>query len=114
MRIALAVLLALHGVAHGAGFAGAWGLLRDAPRTTTVMAGRVELGNAGARAYGLLWLAVGVAFLLAAFGAITDRGWWIALTVVITLVSLPMSVLTWPESRIGVAVNLAILAVLAW
>ncbi|HEX7241045.1 MAG TPA: hypothetical protein VF263_12305 [Longimicrobiaceae bacterium] len=112
MRIALAVLMLLHGVAHLPGFLVPWRLVEAGalPTGTTLLAGRVDVGGAGIRAFGVLWLLAAAAFLLAAFGAWTDRTWWVQATAAVALASLLMSVLAWPASRIGVAVNLVVLA----
>ena len=113
MRIALAVLMAVHGVAHLVGFAGAWRLAPDGiPYKTTVLAGHVDLGDVGIRAVGLLWMGLAVGFAVAAAGAIGDRSWWPALAVGVTIASLLMSATEWPEARMGVAINLLILGVL--
>jgi len=113
MRIALAVLMAVHGVAHLVGFAGAWRLAPDGiPYKTTVLAGHVDLGDVGIRAVGVLWMGLAVGFAVAAAGAIGDRSWWQSLAVGVTIASLLMSATEWPEARIGVAINVLILGVL--
>lgn len=111
MRIALAVLMALHGVAHFVGFAVPWGLAKPPGGTsrTTILAGRHDLGAGGMRLYGLLWLLIGAAFVASAVAALTGQHWWIHWTPWVAFASLVMSILSWPESRIGVVVNLAIL-----
>src|SRR5829696_5581074 len=97
MRIALAILMALHGVAHLVGFSGAWSLAPEGvPYKTTVLAGHVDLGDVGIRAVGLLWLAAAAAFLFAGLAA----------------VSLRLSATEWPEARIGVAINALIITAL--
>lgn len=111
MRIALAILLALHGLAHLVGFAVPWRIAKSAPYSTTLLSGHVDLGHAGIRAYGILWLLLAIAFMLAAAGAATDRAEWIPLAIGASIASLALSVLSWPDSRIGVPVNLAILGV---
>jgi hypothetical protein len=114
MRIALAVLMVLHGVAHLPGLVGSWRLaaLEGIPPHTTVLAGRVDVGDAGMRALGAVWLLCTVLFWVAATGAVAHRAWWMPLALGTTLLSLALSVLELPYARIGVAVNLAILAVL--
>ena len=111
MRIALAVLMAFHGVAHLVGFAVPWGLVKPpgGTRKTTILGGRANLGSAGIRAYGVLWLLTGAAFVACAVGAVTGLHWWIHWTPWVAFASLLLSLLSWPESRIGVVVNLVIL-----
>lgn len=114
LRFAVAVLMVLHGVAHLVGFVGPWRLATTAgvPYTTTVFAGRVDIGDAGARALGVLWLVVAVAFWIAAAGAFVNRSWWMPTAVGAAFVSLALCFLSWPASRIGVPVNLLILALI--
>lgn len=111
-RIGLGILMALHGVAHFVGFAVPWGLAKPPGGTysTTILGGRVDLGASGMRAYGVLWLLLGIGFLFAAIGTIAARGDWFHLALWVTVASLLLAILSWPEARIGVAVNLVILA----
>ena len=113
MRIALAVLMAVHGFAHLVGFAGAWRLAPDGiPYKTTMLAGHVDLGDIGIRAVGVLWLGLALGFAITAVGIIGDRSWWPTVAVGVTLASLLMCATEWPEARIGVALNVLILGVL--
>jgi hypothetical protein len=61
----LGVLIALHGLAHLVGFA--------AP-----LAGRLDLGDAGIRVVGVLWLLLAVALWVAA--ALMSRSWRVPTT----------------------------------
>ena len=113
MRILLAILMALHGVAHLVGFAGSWQLAPDGiPYKTTVLGGRVDLGDVGIRTVGLLWLVTAVAFAIAAGAAVTRTPWWPQLALGVAVVSLLLSSTEWPEARIGVGVNVVIIAAL--
>lgn len=111
MRIALVVLMALHGIAHLPGFMVPWRLLDspEMPYETTLLAGRVEVGGGGIRAVGVLWLLAALAFVAAAFGVWAQRGWGMPLAVGCALASLVLCALAWPRSMIGVPVNAAIL-----
>lgn len=112
IRIAFAVFLVLHGIAHGVGFASAWrlGEFRDAPPDTTLLAGRLDVGGSGMRVMGVLWLVTGAAFVLAAAGVWRDAAWWLPVTASVAVVSLAMSILGLPEARIGVVIDVLILA----
>jgi hypothetical protein len=114
MRIALGILMLLHGIAHLPGFLGAWRLaaLEGMPYKTTILAGRLDLGDAGIRLVGAVWLVLALGFVLAALATLAGRGWWWPAALCAALGSLLLSALEWPEARIGVAVNLAILAAL--
>jgi len=110
MRLALALFMALHAVAHLVGFFGAW---RLAPQSftyaTTVFAGRLDLGDAGIRTLGILWLLTAIAFWLVSVAAVIDRQWWTSAAICVALVSCVLSLVQWPESRVGVLVNLLII-----
>lgn len=114
MRIALSILAALHGIAHLVGFAVPWRLVDspDAPYTTTVLGGRLDLGAAGIRAVGILWLLVAAAFVLSAALALTNRAFWLPTMLAVTTISLMLTLVNLPASRIGVPINIAILAAL--
>ena len=114
MRLALAALMTLHGIAHLVGFAGAWQLApaREIPYKTTVFAGHVHLGDRGIRVMGVLWLLAALAFVVAAGGAVFNTHWWVRAAVIVTGVSLAMTIVEWPEARLGLVVNLAILGAL--
>ncbi len=110
MRIAIAVFLALHGFAHFVGFAGSFGLAESIPYKTTVLGGTVDLGDAGIRAFGMLWLVAGGAFLVASAAAMTSQEWWVKALLVAATSSLVLSLMALPEAKVGVLLNLLILA----
>jgi hypothetical protein len=116
MRFLLALLMALHGLAHGVGFVVTWRLtdFQDMPHDTTLLSGTVDVGETGIRVVGVLWLIVGLAFVAAAAGAVVNAPWWPTMTVVTAVSSLPLSIAAWPESRIGVAVNLLLLVLIGF
>lgn len=116
MRFLLALLMAVHGVAHGVGFVVTWRLteFQDMPHDTTLFSGTVDVGEMGIRVVGVLWLLAGLAFLAAGVAALLNASWWPTLTVVAAIFSLPLSIAGWPESRIGVAVNILLLALIAF
>jgi hypothetical protein len=114
MRTAIAMLMALHGIAHLPGFLNSWELvtMEEIPYHTTVLSGRVDLGDAGIRALGVLWLALAAAFVASAAGALAHGAWWLPWAMGAALVSLLLSAAEWPEARIGVAVNAGLIAAL--
>lgn len=115
LRIAFAVFLALHGVAHLVGFAGSFqlGEFKGKPLDTTLLGGRIDVGRAGTRVMGVAWLLTGLAFVVAAAAVWTDAPGWPALTAAVAGVSLVLSVLGWPAARVGVFLNLVLLVGLA-
>jgi hypothetical protein len=101
----LALLLGLHGVAHLVGFVAAFGLREDVVHSTTLLFGRVDIGEAGSRAMGVLWLAVAVAFVVAGAATWARTAWWPPLTLSVAAVSSLLCLLALPEARIGLPVN---------
>lgn len=110
MRIVIAIFLALHGFAHFAGFAMSFGLAESIPYRTTVLGGTVDLGDGGIRVIGVLWVLAALAFLTASAAAMTSQDWWITATLIAAVTSLVLCLLSLPEARIGVLLNLLILA----
>jgi hypothetical protein len=116
MRDAFSLLLVLHGIAHLRRFLVPWRLSAPAemPYTTALLGGTADLGDVGIRIVGLLWLFASIAFMVA--GAATflqDSAWWI-IAITATLGSLALTVLGWPQSRAGLAVDLLLLVYLMW
>ena len=111
MRFALAALMILHGIAHLVGFAGSWHV-GDLPYKTTVLGGRVDLGDAGIRVTGVLWLAAAVAFVMVGAGTALNYNWWTRAASYVTVASLALTIIELPEAKLGLIVNLAILSVL--
>jgi uncharacterized protein DUF6920 len=114
MRYAVAALLLAHGIAHLPGFAVPWRLLSspEMPYSTTMLSGRWDVGAAGIRIVGLAWLIVGLTFIAAAIGYARNSPWAVMLIASVGVASLVLSVLNWPQARIGVFVNLAVLIML--
>lgn len=112
MRNVLALLMALHGIAHLVGFAVAWRLTapEEVPFRTTLFFGRLDVGDQGIRVVGLVWLLLAILFVAAAVGGWLRQPWWGGLAQIVAGVSLILSLASLPEARIGVVVNLVILA----
>ena len=114
MRTLLGRFLGLHGTVHLLGFVIPWKIatLEDAPYKTTLLAGKLDVGDVGIRIVGALWLAVAIAFVASGIGVLTVQPWWRAVAVVGAGVSLGLCVLSWPDAPFGVVLNLVILALL--
>lgn len=114
VRIGLAVLMVLHGIAHLPGFANSWRLATfpEVPYHTTLLGGRLEVGDTGMRVAGALWLLAALAFMVAGAGAVMQRGGWMTFAMAVAAASLVLCLLEWPAARIGVWVNVAILLAL--
>jgi hypothetical protein len=113
MRFALSALLIAHGVAHLVGFVVPWKLLSTAevPYRTTILGGATDIGDAGVRALGVVWLMAAFAFVLLAAAVLA--GWNVRLwTFAMLALSIGLCVVGWPEARIGLVVNAVLLAAL--
>lgn len=86
--------------------------LRELAYKTTLLGGRLDVGAGGMRVVGLLWLVAALAFGVSAGAVVSRAPWSLPLTLIVASCSLLLSIAGWPDSRIGVFVNLAILALL--
>ena len=114
MRIALAVLMALHGIAHLVGFAGSFQLASPGtiPYKTTILAGKLDIGGPGVRAMGVFWLLAAVAFLAVAGAALVSWPGWVLAGIGVSLFSLLLCVVAMPDAWIGAAINLLLVLAL--
>ena len=114
MRIALSLLFIVHGMAHLPGFLVPWRLAAPAgmPYTTRVLGGTADLGPVGIRMVSILWLFAAVAFVVAGAATFLGDAAWRTLAIAATLASLALTILGWPLSRIGLTLDLVLLAYL--
>jgi hypothetical protein len=112
MRYLVAAFLLAHGFAHLVGLAGAWQFGPAVPHKTTLLGGRIDLGEPGIRAFGVVWLVGALAFAAAAGALILVQPHWTTVAAAAAAFSLVISVLALPDARIGVWVNLALLGLL--
>jgi hypothetical protein len=114
MRIGLALFMALHGIAHLVGFGVSWRLVasEEMPFKTTLFYGRLDLGEAGVKGVGIVWLLLAVSFVVAAVGAVLRQPWWNGLATALALASLLLSIASLPDARMGVLVNALVLGAL--
>jgi hypothetical protein len=87
--------------------------LAEVPYKTTVFSGREDVGDAGIRMMGVLWLLAALAFLVAALAVAVGTGWAVRFTLAAVIGSLILCVVGWPDARIGVAVNVGFALLLA-
>ena len=71
------------------------------------------MGEGGIRVMGLLWLLTALAFLVAAGAVATAMDSAPRVMLAAVIVSLTLCVVGWPDARIGVAVNLGLILLLA-
>lgn len=110
MRIALACFLFAHGLAHLPGFIIPWRLatMADMPYKTTLLSDRINAGDVGIRIVGVLYLLAALSFAASGAGLLIDSSAWLLPVFAVAAFSLVLCVLSWPEARVGVYVNLAI------
>ena len=114
MHIIFGIFLIAHGIAHLVGFITYWKIasFEEMPYKTTLLSDRVDVGDAGIRIVGIFWLLTGLAFAVLGIGAITLQPWWYPLIIYLSIFSLLMCILGWPDARFGALINLIILAFL--
>ncbi len=113
MHYAIAAFLAIHGIAHVVGFVVPWRLakLKEMPYSTRLLGGNLDVGDAGIRFVGLLWLIAALVYFVVACSIALLSPWWITGLLGATVFSLLLCVLGWPHSRIGLVIDVGILAV---
>lgn len=111
-----AAVLAAHGLIHLIGFLVPWRIaaMDGFPYRTTALGGAVALGEVGAQLLGVAWLVLAVGFVIAAVATWRGASWTVEVTAVLAMASIVVCVLGLPETAAGIAVNIGILAVLAW
>ena len=106
-RTGLAILMALHGVAHSVE---AWRKSpKDAPHATTVVDGHIHMGSTVVRFVDALWLLTGFAFVIVASATMLGAWWWSSLGLMVAVGSLLLCIGRLPNARMGVVINVVIL-----
>lgn len=113
-KFVFVVFLALHGLVHGLGFAATWmiGPAVAVSATPSLIPGLAP-GGAAVQVLGVLWLVALIAFAAAAFGLLTDRGWWRSAAAAAALVSLALCVAWWSDAKAGALIDIGILVLIA-
>jgi hypothetical protein len=109
---AAAAVLTLHGLVHvlGSGVYLGFFELATFEYKTTVLAGAVDLGDTGTRAFGFLWAVAAVGFVASAVALLAAWPRWRTVLAAVTVLSLVLTGLDVDIAYAGFAVNLAILA----
>ena len=105
----IAIFLLLHGLAHLVGFVGPWGLSNSVQPQSSLLAGRISIGMIAMRTLGIFWLGGALAFTVAAVGVLRHAPWWPAFTFGAAIGSLLLCILSIPESKVGIPINVAII-----
>jgi hypothetical protein len=114
INVIAAIYLIVHGLIHLIGFVVKFQIaeMEDITYKTTVLAGKLDVGHVGTRALGIVWLLLAVAFVISGAAIFASPAWWWSFTLAVTLVSLALCVLGWPDARFGVLANIIVLAFL--
>lgn len=115
LPIIVFVLTLIHGLIHFMGWVAYWPLtqIQGLPYKTTLLAGRIDLGGTGMRAYSLLWLLAGLGFVAAALALAFKQPIWTGLMLVSVLLSMVAGILDWAASFRGVLFDLVLLLIVA-
>jgi hypothetical protein len=116
IRRTAAVAVALHGVIHLIGFVSPWRIasLEGFAYRTTIVDGAQDIGDAGVRVIGLIWLGLTFAFLAAGYALWRGKPWAVGLTGALAVLSLIVCVAGLPETAAGVATDVVILATVSY
>lgn len=114
VRIVLGIYLVVHGLSHFVGFVVPFKIvtLEEEPYKTTLLMGKLDVGDVGIRVVGVFWLAAGLAFIAAAAASFAGFPWWYPLTQYGTAFSLILCVLGLEGAKIGILANAIILVYL--
>lgn len=113
-RLIIGAVLAVHGAIHLMGFLAYWKIteFEGLAYPTSLLGGLLGAPDGLVRALGVLWLIAAVGFMLGARALVTQRAWWWRALAAVTLLSLALSVLGWPEAQFGFVINVVILGCL--
>jgi hypothetical protein len=78
------------------------------PYATTVLAGRIDVGDAGIRIVGLLWLLAAIGWVVVGVGVLLLAPWWQAVTIAVAIFAAALCILGLPVAKYGLLINLAV------
>lgn len=111
MRLVASLLLLFHGIAHLVGFRAAFWPVAGLPVRGNLLGGVPGVGHFGTRLLGLIWLALALGYALSAVLFLMQKPSWSAVTLGVTCASAIMCILFWPDARIGLGIDVALLIV---
>lgn len=114
-RPLFSVFFALHGVVHYIGFAVPFGLLTTESNvfTTQALWGRFDLGDGGAKALGVAYLALVIPSLIVAVGLWRDARWALPAVLAVAVLSGVVCALGSPNAAIGLTIDVVVVAIVA-
>lgn len=110
LKIVLGIFFVLHGLVHLLWFVVPWRIttVDGLPYSTTVLAGRIDVGDAGIRVAGLLWLLAAIGWVIAGAGLVFLAPWWQPVTIAVALFSAALCILALPVAKYGLLIDLAV------
>jgi hypothetical protein len=113
IQIICALILFFHGLIHlmGTTVYMKLGDLDGFPYKTSILNGRVDLGESGIYIFGVLWAVAAICFVISAAGLFTRWKWNPSLLAGTSILSLVLTGLDWEIASTGFIVNIAILAI---
>ena len=110
----LAGLLIFHGLVHILGFLIFFEFIEvdTLQYSTTVLGGRVNIGAAGIRILGVIWLLIMIAMMAAGVGLLLGTSWWYSLALWSTVASTVVTILGLPDTKFGLAINILVFILL--
>lgn len=114
IRIIAAVILFFHGLIHlmGTVVYMKLGTLEEFSYKTTILNGRVDLGESGIYIFGGLWAIAAIGFVVTAVGLVINWKGNPSLLMSVSIFSLGLTGLDWEIAFTGVFVNIVILGLL--
>ena len=114
IQIVAAIVLVLHGLIHLMGTAVYMKLaeLEGFSYKTTLLGGRLDLGEGGIRVFGALWVVPAIGFVAVGVALLAGWEWWPPVLVAVTLFSLVLTALDWSVACAGAITNALILAII--
>ncbi len=98
MRLALILILVIHGLIHLLGFVKAFNLAQVDALTKHI-----------SKPFGVIWLLTAVLFMVTAVLFFLDRDWWWAIGAVAVIISQLLIILYWSDAKFGTIANLIII-----
>jgi hypothetical protein len=114
MKIAFAVFLFIHGLAHGVGFLTVSGLVQnsDQPSEPTFLLTGFAREHWVFKIMAVVWLIGLVGFMIAGFGVLGGTDWAFTAIVAATILSTALSLLWVKSAPFGIVANLIVVAAL--
>ncbi len=84
--------------------------IKEEPYKTTLLLGKIDVGNIGIRVIGIVWLIAAIACIIVAIGSWTNATWWLSTVLYVAIFSLVLCIFGLPGAKIGILANVLIIA----